>query len=81
MIAGRTRFYVVAGAVGAMAAALPASLVAAALVTLIAVPLPDPEAQLLVFGFIATAGIAGGAWCGVALMRRWYEEASRAASR
>ena len=82
MIAGRTRFYVIAGVVGAMAGALPASLAAAGVVALMAALVPDQGPQLLAFGLIAISGIAASAWCGVALMRRWYErQASRAGSR
>jgi hypothetical protein len=65
VIAGRTRFYVVAGIVGAIVGEALAGVVAIG-----AAPLLSQGPVLL--AVLLVSGTAGGAYAGVMLMRWWY---------
>ena len=67
VIAGRTRFYVVAGIVGAIVGeALAGALVIGASRLL------SQDTALVLLALLLMSGTAGGAFAGVALMRGWY---------
>ncbi len=66
MIAGRTRFHIIAGITGALVGEIMAGAI-----LLAAAHFAPLKAPLLLPVFLS-AGVAGGAWFGVALMRRWY---------
>lgn len=71
MIAGRTRFYVVAGIVGAIAGEALAGLLAFAAAQFLS---QDPA--LASVAVLLVTGTAGGAYAGVTLMRWWYRRES-----
>lgn len=71
VIAGRTRFYVVAGVVGAIAGEALAGVLAIGAAQL----LPQESAPLSL-AVLLVSGTAGGAYAGVIFMRCWYRRES-----
>ncbi len=67
MIAGRTRFYFVAGIVGAIAGEALAGVLAIAAARLL-----PPGAVLMPVFVPLLSGMVGGGYAGVMLMRWWY---------
>jgi hypothetical protein len=80
VIAGRTRFYVVAAVFGASLGEALAGALLLGLSNLVGSALSRvPEGALLLVVFVTlAAGTVGGAWAGVAILRRSYRrEADR----
>lgn len=74
MIAGRTRFYLVAGIVGAIVGEALGAVLAIGAARL----LPDRSAALMSLLLLLLSGTVAGAYAGVVLMRAWYRrEAER----